>query len=226
MGSHKCAPRPLPPNQPSKAAVDTTTEPAIILIAEDDRASRQLLSTCLKRAGYEVIECETGPDAVRLAVEHQPGLVILDIMLPGMNGNEAAAAIRRETDVPFMFLSALDEAQVVRQAIEGGALGYLVKPLNIPQLIPTVQAALARSQDLSKLRTAERNLSTALSIGRETSTAVGILMERHKLTQAAAFELLRAEARSQRRRVADLAEMIVGAVETLNSVVSRDHIAH
>lgn len=203
--------------------MNETTEPATILIAEDDRASRQLLSTCLKRGGYEVIECETGPDAVRLAIEHQPGLVILDIMLPGMDGNEAAAAIRRETDIPFMFLSALDEAQVVRQAIEGGALGYLVKPLNIPQLIPTVQAALARSMDLTKLRTAERNLSTALSIGRETSTAVGILMERHRLTQATAFELLRTEARSQRRRVADLAEMIVGAAETLNGVVPRDN---
>lgn len=194
--------------------------PITILVAEDDRASRHLLSTCLKRGGYETIECETGTDAVRLAVEQQPDLVILDIMLPGLSGTEAASAIRREAQVPFMFLSALDEAQVVQKAIEEGALGYLVKPLNVPQLIPTVQAALARAQDLDRLRTAERNLSTALSIGRETSIAVGILMERHRLTQAAAFDLLRVEARSQRRRVSDLAEMIVGAAETLNGVVT------
>ncbi|BAL24421.1 ANTAR domain-containing response regulator [Azoarcus sp. KH32C] len=190
-----------------------------ILIAEDDRASRHLLATCLKRGGYETLEAITGNEAVQLALEHQPDLAILDIMLPGLNGTEVAATLRQETDVPFMFLSALDEAQVVQKAIDEGALGYLVKPLNVPQLIPTVQAALARAQDLARLRTAERNLSTALSIGRETSIAVGILMERHKLSQAAAFELLRVEARSQRRRVADLAEMIVGATETLNTIV-------
>lgn len=197
----------------------TADEPVTILIAEDDRASRMLLSTCLKRGGFEVIEADNGIDAVRLAVENQPALAILDIMLPGLNGTEAAAAIRREAEVPFMFLSALDETQVVQKAIEEGALGYLVKPLNVPQLIPTVQAALARAADLNRLRAAERNLSTALSIGRETSIAVGILMERHRLTQAAAFELLRVEARSQRRRVADLAEIIVGATETLNGAV-------
>lgn len=190
-----------------------------ILIAEDDRASRHLLATCLKRGGYNIIETDTGDEAVRLAIESQPDLAILDIMMPGLNGTEAAAAIRRETDVPFMFLSALDESDVVQKAVDEGALGYLVKPLNVPQLIPTVQAALARAQDLNRLRTAERNLATALSIGRETSVAVGILMERHRLTEAAAFEFLRLEARSQRRRVADLAEMIVGATETLNTIV-------
>lgn len=199
----------------------TTAETSTILIAEDDRASRHLLATCLKRGGYNTIETESGEEAVRLAIENHPDLAILDIMMPGLNGTEAAAAIRRETDVPFMFLSALDEVDVVQKAIDEGALGYLVKPLNVPQLIPTVQAALARAQDLCRLRTAERNLSTALSIGRETSIAVGILMERHRLTQAAAFELLRVEARSQRRRVADLAEMIVGAMETLNGITAR-----
>jgi len=197
----------------------TTDEDAItILIAEDDRASRHLLATCLKRGGYKTIETDSGEEAVRLAIECQPALAILDIMMPGLNGTEAAAAIRRETDVPFMFLSALDEGAVVQKAIDEGALGYLVKPLVVPQLIPTVQAALARAQDLCRLRTAERNLATALSIGRGTSVAIGILMERHRLTEAAAFELLRLEARSQRRRVADLSEMIVGATETLNAV--------
>lgn len=195
-------------------------ETITILIAEDDRASRHLLATCLKRGGYQVLEAVSGTEAVELALQNQPDLAILDIMLPGLNGTEVAATIRRETDVPFMFLSALDESQVVQKAIDEGALGYLVKPLNVPQLIPTVQAALARAQDLFRLRTAERNLSTALSIGRETSIAVGILMERHRLSQAGAFELLRVEARSQRRRVSDLAEMIVGATETLNTAVT------
>lgn len=189
-----------------------------ILIAEDDPASRSLLSICLKKAGFKTIETDSGKEAVRLAVEQRPNLAILDIMMPDMRGTEVAAVIRSETDVPFLFLSALDEVDVVQKAVEGGALGYLVKPLNLPQLIPSILAALGRADDLRRLRTAETNLATALAVGRETSVAVGILMERHRLTQDAAFEALRTAARSQRRKVGEVAESIVGSTETLNVV--------
>ena len=191
-----------------------------ILIAEDDPASRSLLSICLKQAGFKTIETASGDEAVRLAIEHRPDLAILDIMMPGMRGTEAAAAIRGETDVPFLFLSALDEVDVVQKAVEEGALGYLVKPLNLPQLVPSIQAALGRAEELRRLRAAETNLATALAVGRETSVAVGILMERHRLTQEAAFDALRTEARSQRRKVAEVAERIVTAVETLNTIAT------
>lgn len=198
------------------SAPDATT----ILIAEDDPASRKLLSSCLRQAGFRTIETSSGDEAVRLAMEKRPDLAILDIMLPGMNGNEAAAVISRETDVPFIFLSALDEDKVVDQAVKAGALGYLVKPFNVPQLAPTVRAALERAAELRRLRESESNLSAALAVGRETSVAVGILMERHGMSQDAAFEALRLRARSSRRKLADLAEEVIRATETLNALAS------
>lgn len=195
------------------------TQATRILIAEDDPPSRTLLAAVLKHGGFEVIEAVNGEEAVRLALEFQPDLAILDINMPIMKGTEAAAIIRRETTVPFMFLSALDQEDIVQKAVAQGALGYLVKPWNVPQLIPTVKAALERADELQRLRTAESNLATALAVGRETSMAVGILMERHRLTQEAAFEALRAAARKQRRKVVDVAVSLLTATEMLNALV-------
>lgn len=195
----------------------SSANPATLLLADDDAPSLRLLSLCLKGAGYETIETANGQEAVRLAIERQPDLAILDINMPGMSGTEAARVIRRETDVPFIFLSAHDESAIVQQAVEEGALGYLVKPIELQKIVPTVQTALSRATELHRLRTAEANLATALSVGRETSIAIGLIMERYRLDQDAAFEALRTKARAQRRKVAEVAEEIVRAADTLNA---------
>lgn len=191
--------------------------PPLILVAEDDLVARKLLTSTLERDGFRVVSTDNGNDALRLAIEQQPDLVILDIVMPGISGTETAALLRRESEVPFMFISALDQIEIVAKAIDEGALGYLVKPLELAQLLPTVRAALARAAELKRLRTTESNLSAALAVGRETSVAVGILMERHRLLQDAAFAALRNEARSQRRKVAEVAEQIIAAAELLNA---------
>lgn len=193
-------------------------KPVTILIAEDDAASRRLLTTCLKQAGYQTIEAVSGEEAVRLAIEKLPDLAILDIMMPGMKGTEAAEIIRRETDVPFIFLSALNECNVVQKAVEVGAMGYLVKPLSVPQLAPTIRAALERADELRRLRTAESNLAVALAVGRGTSIAIGILMERYALNQADAFDHLKSTARTSRRKLAEVADQLVQAMETINAM--------
>lgn len=193
-------------------------QPAIILIAEDEPASRRLLVTCLRQAGYQTLEATSGEEALQLAVAHAPALAILDIMLPGIKGTEVAERLRRETAVPFIFLSALDESDIVQRAVEAGALGYLVKPLNVPQLAPTIRAALERAEELRRLRAAESNLAAALAVGRSTSIAIGILMERHGLSQQQAFDQLKSSARASRRKVSELADQLVQATETLNAL--------
>lgn len=204
------------------------SQPTTILIAEDEPASRRLLATCLRQAGYQIIEAVSGEEAISLAKERAPDLAILDIMMPGMKGTEAAEILRRETQVPFIFLSALDESDIVQQAVEAGALGYLVKPLNVPQLAPTIRAALERADELRRLRAAESNLVAALAVGRSTSIAVGILMERCRLSQHEAFDQLKSTARTSRRKVADVADQMVQAMEALNTLspVRRDPTEH
>ena len=189
-----------------------------ILVVDDDRPTLTLLANGLRRAGYLVTEALSGDEALRLALESNPeiGIALLDMRMPGMSGLDLAKALKEQTQVPFLFMSAHGEADIVRDATSYGALGYLVKPLEIAQVIPALEAALARAEEIKTLRESEAGLNIALARDRETSIAVGIIMERNRVDRKGAFELLRSSARSQRRKVGDLAEEYVNAAETIN----------
>jgi len=191
---------------------------ARILIADDDRLVRVTVATGLRQAGYEVIEAADGEDAVRLARSEKPALAMLDLRMPRLSGLEAAARLRSETDVPFIVLSAYDDTKAVREAVDAGALGYLVKPIDVRQMLPTIEAALDRAAEIRELRTSQSQLNTALEQGRETSVAVGIMMARHQLEEREAFELLRGHARRSRRKLADVAAELVRGVNTVNEL--------
>jgi len=187
-----------------------------IVLADDDRLILSTLGHGLRSEGYEVFEAEDGDAAVALCKEKQPALALLDLRMPRLSGLEAARRLRAETDVPFLFLSAYDDSEAVQQATEEGALGYLVKPIDLPQIIPSIEAALARAADIRNLRESEYHLNRALAQGRQTSVAVGVIMERHRLTERQAFDLLRNHARAQRRKVIDVAQELVDAVNLMN----------
>jgi AmiR/NasT family two-component response regulator len=186
-----------------------------ILVVDDDRLILATLSKGLRQAGYEVGEANSGDDALRLTDELKPDLALLDIRMPGMSGVELAQHLVGKR-IPFIFLSAYGDPEIVRQATELGALGYLVKPLDLPQVIPSLEAALARAREIRALHDKESQLSSALESGREASTAVGILMERRGLDRKEAFEALREHARAQRRRLNDAAAELVEAMEIVN----------
>ena len=186
-----------------------------ILIADDDRLILATLGQGLRDSGYEVLEATDGPSAVHLCETAHPALAMLDVRMPGMSGVEAAHLIRERTEVPFLFLSAYGDPDVVRLAVEEGALGYLVKPVDIPQVVPAIEAALARGTELAALRRSEQGLTAALESGRETSMAVGLIMERYRLDRRLAFEVLRQYARSERRKINQLAGELLNAADAL-----------
>lgn len=187
-----------------------------ILVADDDRLILLTLAEGLAEAGFEVLTARDGQEALEIAREEQPDLALLDIRMPRMDGVALAERLRIETSVPFMFLSAYSEEALVKQVTESGALGYLVKPLEAPQVIPQVRAALARAKEIHALRQAEQSLATALVSNREIGTAVGMVMQRYGLTAEAAFESLRAKARNERRRLVEIANAMVSGAEALD----------
>lgn len=193
-----------------------------LLVADDDRLVLYSLANGLRNAGYEILEASNAEEAKQLCQENKPDLALLDIRLPGKSGIELAECLKTETEVPFLFLSAYSDNETVRQAVAIGALGYLVKPLDIAQIIPTIEAALARATEIRKLRESSDNLSAALKNSRETSIAVGLVMERYALKAEAAFEVLRSYARNERRKIADVAANILEGGETLEKL--RNHI--
>ena len=187
-----------------------------ILIADDDRLILSTLGQGLRDAGYEILEASDGKAAVHLCETVQPELAVLDVRMPGMSGVEAAHLIRQKTDVPIMFLSAYGDMEIVKLAIEEGALGYLVKPVDVPQIVPAIEAALARAAELQTLRNSERSLSTSLDNSREISMAVGLIMERYRLSRDMAFKTLRQYARSKRIKIRQLAEDLLSAADMLS----------
>ena len=145
-----------------------TATKARILVADDDALVLATLSAGLRELGYTVSEASSGMEAVRICDEENPDLAILDMRMPGMSGIEAARQIVTTSRVPFIFLSAFDDADIVEQAIAEGALGYLVKPVSAPQIVPTIEAALSRSSDMDSLKQKEENLSAALNASRRS----------------------------------------------------------
>jgi response regulator NasT len=194
-----------------------------ILIVDDDRLILETLAKGLRDSGYRVSEASDCATALLLAANSKPDLALLDVRMPDMPGVNLAERLAAEHGVPFMFLSAYDDAETIERATRVGALGYLVKPLYAPQLVPSIEAALARAAQIRALKNTGDQLSHALESGRETSMAVGILMERLGLDRNQAFEALRAHARSQRRRVHEVSNDIVSALETLNKLQPDRH---
>ncbi|HVO47669.1 MAG TPA: response regulator [Steroidobacteraceae bacterium] len=183
---------------------------------DDDRVILATLEVGLHDAGYEVSVAGSAKEAVDLMAKSPPDLVILDVRMPGMDGVELAGYLRERTNIPFLFLSAYGDVDLVRTAVAQGALGYLLKPIDIPNLIPSVAAALARGREIERLRDAETRLKTALATEQKTRTAVGVLMERQRLDPQTAFETLRRHARSQRRKITEVADEVINAAQALN----------
>lgn len=186
---------------------------AKLLIADDDRLVLATLAEGLRRVGHTVLEAANGDEAIHLACEQSPDLAILDMRMPGRDGLDVAQWLREHTRVPFLFLSAYGDAEVVAAAVQSGALGYLVKPLDVQQILPSIDAAMMRGRELNALLEEEAQLSAALRLSRQTSMAVGILMARHNINERDAFDRLRAQARSQRRKISDLASELVHVAE-------------
>jgi response regulator NasT len=182
---------------------------ARLLVVDDDPLILVTLARGLRRVGYDVVEAQSGEEAVEVFRQAPFHLGIFDLRMPGISGIEAARRINSEARLPFIVLSAYDEAKVVDEAAEAGALGYLVKPVEVRQVVPTIEVALRRAAEMALLRESETQLSAALNQTRDISVAIGMVMERLQLSREAAFGHLRSQARSQRRKLADLAHNIV-----------------
>lgn len=191
-----------------------------VLIVDDDRVILQLLAEGLRDLGYEVVTAVSGADALARVAEQTIDLAVLDMRMPGMPGLELAHALRELGGPPFVFLSAFGDKSIVREASDAGAMGYLIKPVDVPQLVPFLEASMARADDLAKLRTSAGHLEQALSVEQKTRTAVGIIMVRKGLDRQQAFDFLRSQARSQRRKIGDLAEDLIASVEGINRILA------
>ena len=202
-----------------------------ILVVDDDRLVLAMVTHGLSQAGYEVIDADNGDDAILLARQHRPDIALLDIRMEGKTGFDVAQYLREVGHTPFVFLSAFSDEKTVAQVKALGALAYLVKPLEVGQIVPTIDAAFARAQEMRQAAEAQERANAAAQGAGDAATApldeaatlaavvplaVGVLMHRFSLNRADALARLRKTAAAEGRCVATQAERLVSAVEELS----------
>ena len=184
-----------------------------ILVVDDDRLVLATVAHGLAQAGYDVIDADNGDDAILLARAHKPDLALLDIRMEGKTGFDVAEYLRDYCQTPFMFLSAFNDDATVEKVKALGAVAYLVKPLDVRQIVPTVESVFARlgdSRPAAPAPTLDHPLADLVPI------AVGVLMHRYSLPRAQALERLRRQASTEGRALQAQAQRVVEAVEVLS----------
>lgn len=116
-----------------------------ILVIDDEDTTVQLISILLERRGFEVIKAYSAEDGLRKAYRHQPDLVLLDIMMPDMDGWEVCKRLREMSDVPIIFLTARGDVKDMVRGLEMGADDYMPKPYDNDELVARIRAHLRRS---------------------------------------------------------------------------------
>ena len=196
-----------------------TSNPTLMVV-DDDRLVLATLVAGLKQSGFDVIEADNGDDAILLARKHKPRLAILDMRMQGKSGMDVARYLAANTDTGFMFLSAFGDSDIVEEATRMGALGYLVKPLDVRQIVPAVRAALSRADERRGVSGPEPESAPAAeqAPGRDEHIAAGILMERLRIDYDRAVAALRLQAQAESKDVGELASTMVEAANRLNSI--------
>ena len=184
-----------------------------VLIAEDETIIRLDLRGLLESAGFEVCaEARDGEEAVRLAREAEPDIALLDVKMPQLDGIEAARRILDERPIPIVMVTAYGERDLVARAIEAGVFGYLVKPFRETDLLPAIETARARHDELRALREEADSLAEALAARKAIERAKGILMQREGLTEEEAFARLRKASQISGRPLKVVAEALIATL--------------
>ena len=217
----------------ARHAARAMTSKGNILVVDDDRLVLATVTHGLGQAGYHVIDADNGDDAILLARQHRPDLALLDIRMEGKSGFDVAAYLRDASRIPFMFLSAFSDAETVQRAEGLGAVGYLVKPLDVSQIVPIVDEVMARVRGGLPAATPLTPVSATTSAIPSTnassltpppaqaaaidpvSLAVGIVMHRYSLGRQDALARLQRLAGEQGVSLQTQAQRLVGAVEEL-----------
>jgi response regulator NasT len=188
----------------------TPTRRARIIIADDESLIRMDLREMLGHLGYEVVaEASDGRTAVELARRLAPDLLIMDIKMPELDGIAAANELARDHIAPVVLLTAYSENSLIGRAKDAGVCGYLVKPFRETELMPVIELALARFNELRDLEREVTDLKEALETRKLVERAKGVLMEVHGLREADAFNRMRKTSMDNRKSMREVAEAIL-----------------
>ena len=194
------------------------TEPIRVMIAEDEAIIRLDLKESLEAEGYAVIgETGRGDEAIDLVRMLEPDLVILDIKMPGMNGIDAAKVISDEGLAAVILLSAFSQQDLIKEASNAGVLAYLVKPFQRSDLVPSIELALGRFEEISGLKQEAVMLRESLETRKLVDRAKGLLIDNYGLKESDAYRYLQKKAMEDRTTMKAVAEDILADTSRVDS---------
>jgi response regulator NasT len=185
-------------------------QPRRVVIAEDEALIRLDLKEMLEEAGYVVVgEAADGRQAVELTESLRPDLAILDVKMPVLDGLSAAEQIVEPATAPVIILTAFSQRDLVERAADAGAMAYLVKPFDISDLVPAIEVAIARHEQLRAVRQEASEASERLETRKILDRAKGKLQTEQGLTEPAAFRWIQKTAMDQRSSMRAVAEALL-----------------
>jgi two-component system, response regulator PdtaR len=190
-------------------------KPRRVLVAEDEALIRLDLAEMLKDEGYEVIgQAGDGQEAVEMAEELKPDLVIMDVKMPRRDGIDAAAEIASKRIAPIVILTAFSQRDLVERARDAGAMAYLVKPFSINDLIPAIEVAVSRFNELTELEREVETLADRLETRKLVERAKGLLQSKQGMSEPEAFKWIQRAAMDRRTTMKRVAEVVLETLDT------------
>ena len=187
-----------------------------VVVAEDELITRLDLVEIIEEAGYPVVgQAKDGFDAIEICRKERPDVILMDIKMPLLDGLQATKIIKEENLAKCIVLvTAYSDQEYIKEAKKLGVMNYLVKPFDESTLIPAIEIAASKQEELEsikkKLTETEKKLDDRIVIDR----AKGILMDKHKCLEEEAYQSLRKLAMNKRTTLAHISEIIVKTMET------------
>lgn len=181
-----------------------------VVIAEDEALIRLDLAEMLAEEGYEVVaQASDGAQAVEFAQQLKPDLVVMDVKMPKLDGIAAASQIAAARLAPVVMLTAFSQRELVDRAREAGAMAYVVKPFSAADLIPAIEMAIGRYEQLRQLEAEVAGLDEQLVARKAAERAKSLLQDKLGISETEAFRWIQKTAMDLRLPMREVAERII-----------------
>lgn len=195
---------------PTPAAAEPGQARRRAVVAEDEALIRMDIVETLEEGGFEVVgQGANGEEAVALAKEHRPDVVVTDIKMPVMDGISAAEIIAKERIAPVVLLTAFSQTELVERARDVGAMAYVVKPFTPADLLPAVEIAASRYAEIKQLESEISDITERLDTRKKIERAKGLLMENMRLNEPEAFRWIQKTSMDRRLTMKEVAEAVI-----------------
>lgn len=203
----------LPAGTAENEAESDLHPPRRVVVAEDETLIRLDIVEMLRDAGYEVVaEADNGQRAVELAREHRPDLVLMDVKMPVLDGITAAEQIASERIAPVVLLTAFSQRELVERAREAGAMAYVVKPFTVDDLVPAIEIAISRAEEITALEREVSDMKEQFATRKLVERAKSLLTTKMGLTEPEAFRWIQKTSMDRRLSMREVAEAIINQV--------------